>query len=92
MKKRVKNFFIEKDNSFVNYKIIHVYNAEDIYEAEHEYANEELLFADMEKHNANKRFRMLQKANKVGHPSIRKSKETKIARKKVITFEAEIPF
>ena len=92
MKKRIENFFIEKDNGLVNYKIIHVYSAEDIYEAEHEYANEELLFADMEKHNVNKRFRMLQKANKLSHSSIRKSKEVRIARKKSMNFEAEIPF
>ena len=83
MKKRVENFFIEKNNDLINYKIIHIYTAADIYEAEHEYSNNELLFADMEKHNANRRLRTLRKANKMNRPYHKKN---------VVTFEEEIPF
>ena len=86
MKKRVENFFIEKNNNLVNYKIIHVYTAADIYEAEHEYSNNELLFADMEKHNTNKRIRTLRKANKMNYPY----KKTKVTQK--MTFEEDVPF
>lgn len=83
MKKRVENFFIEKNNGLINYKIIHIYIAADMYEAEHEYSNNELLFADMEKHNANRRLRTLRKANKMNHPYHKKN---------VVIFEEEIPF